>query len=548
MATFTVRANLASALFPFATEMWGRSIIVPGYDMNYDRAQLNLTGQPMDKGIPQVFYMQNVMPSIQGYQSVGYKQLSGIYGGGSKSFGRVYPLNTADGGRYLFSPAEGKNFLYDAAVGDWQQVSPIPAGTLQDNALFTTATINGKTYICYEAYDVFEYDNIGNTFTAVTLTGLIMANIRGITASSGYMIGWTASNIVWSSLTDELDFTPSLATGAGTGAVQEAKGDIQLVLPVSGGIMVYCKSNVVYGKYTGNEQFPFSFHEIPGSGFITDPNQVVWHSTLPYHVAKTSNGMQQFDAMAASNVYNDVTDFLAAKIYEVYTHTTKTLSTEYLTEPLSTAVAIVQARYVVFSYGKEANKYTHALVYDLNLKRYGKLCFDHVSCFEWNFPTILAAASYDQLMGTSYTDLMGTTYDDLTAAVTPNVNMKGGITFLTEAGAMYVVDFSAEMDEALDEAEHPPVLFVGKFQFERSGGIEVHSCEVEAVDINHSFDCFFVPSYDGKTLLEPRATYEQLYTKSRKYLRHLTGESVTLLFQGYFMLSSLLISYARRDA
>jgi hypothetical protein len=548
MARFTVRATLSNAVFPFATELWGRSIIVPGQDMNYDRAQLNLSGQVLDKGIPQAYYMENVIPTVQGYQSVFFRKEGSAYSGGTKSIGRVFPIHTNDGGRYLFSPAEGKNYIYDAAIDDWRSVSPIAPGTLQDNALVTTAHINGQTYIFYEGYDAFVYDNAGFALTSVTLSALVIANITGLCAANGQMLAWSGTTLYWSSLTDETDFTPDLTTGAGSASVQEAKGRILLVLPTSNGVFLYCTGNVVYGKYTGNEQFPYSYHEVPGSGFISNASQVSWHSNMSYQIAQTSNGIQQFDGQTSSNIYNDITDFLSLMLYEEYNASTQAFVAEYLSTPLFTAIAVVQARFFVLSYGKEPNRFTDALIYDLNLKRYGKLKLNHVACFEWNFPTIQTAPTYEQLMNTTYADLMTTTYDDLDAAYSPNVTQKGGVAFVTENGLLYVMDTSqgAIPATALESSSR---LVIGKFQMDRLGGIEHHITEVESVDSNSDFTCKIIPSYDGKTLLTPRTTFEQSpAAKLRRFSRHVTGENISCFFEGRFNLNTLLITYTRRNA
>ena len=53
-----------------------------------------------------------------------------------------------------------------------------------------------------------------------------MAQVVGITQSTGYMIAWTKNTVAWSSTIDPTDFVPDSLTGAGGGGVEEVKGAI----------------------------------------------------------------------------------------------------------------------------------------------------------------------------------------------------------------------------------------------------------------------------------------------------------------------------------
>jgi len=71
MGQVAYRANLSSATFPMTIADGGRTVIVPGPDQNFDR-RVDPEGSQRDAGIPQALYMENVMPTTNGYQSVGY--------------------------------------------------------------------------------------------------------------------------------------------------------------------------------------------------------------------------------------------------------------------------------------------------------------------------------------------------------------------------------------------------------------------------------------------------------------------------------------------
>ena len=71
MAQISYRANLSSAIFPMTLARAGRSVIIPGPDQNFDR-RVDPAGEQKDAGIPQVIYMENVLPTANGYQSVAF--------------------------------------------------------------------------------------------------------------------------------------------------------------------------------------------------------------------------------------------------------------------------------------------------------------------------------------------------------------------------------------------------------------------------------------------------------------------------------------------
>jgi hypothetical protein len=70
MGTIAYRANLSAATYPMTISDGGRTVIMPGPDNNYDR-RVDPTGEQKDAGIPQALYMENVLPTANGYQSVG---------------------------------------------------------------------------------------------------------------------------------------------------------------------------------------------------------------------------------------------------------------------------------------------------------------------------------------------------------------------------------------------------------------------------------------------------------------------------------------------
>ena len=62
MSRITYRANLSAKSFPFLSQNWGRTIIVPQYDNTFNRQVTSSADVDADVGIPQIYYCHNVMP------------------------------------------------------------------------------------------------------------------------------------------------------------------------------------------------------------------------------------------------------------------------------------------------------------------------------------------------------------------------------------------------------------------------------------------------------------------------------------------------------
>lgn len=532
-----MRCNLASAQYPFAKDLWGRSIILPQYDQNYDRTtQTTASDVEKDKGVPQAYYMHNCLPTAQGYQAIAYNQLLAPFVG-KTDFDSVFPIQNPDLSRFLFVPASGKNYLYDAVVGAWASVSPLAPGLVPDNVIVTTAFVQGQSYIYYADYGCFIYNSVTKTLIPVVLSGLVATSTTGICAANGYMIAWDDTDVLWSSATTPTDFNPSVITGSGGGPIAEAKGKIIACLPISGGFMVYCEKNIVAAKFTSNSKFPYIFNEVPGSGGLVSPEQVSWQANLGEHYAWTTVGLQKLSLTASAIVFPEATDFLAALIFEDFDETTLLFSVQYLSTPLAVKLTVIGDRYAVVSYGTNPPDFTHALVFDLSLKRWGKIKIKHRDCFQWNTPNLYGALTYGQLVMT-YGALITTTYGQLLTTINNPDFVKKTFCFLQQDGTVQAVNFD------LSEAGANGVLVIGKFQFQRNKFITHQSTDVENLQTTGAFSMYIFASLDGKTLLPAVPAILQYQNPlSRRYNKRISGLNVSHLFMGAFNLTSMLFNY-----
>lgn len=581
MPTENLRANLNTAIFPFYTEAAGRTIIVPGDDETYDR--YNAANTTPEKGVAQVYYMQDVMPIASGYQSVGYIPEIGAVGlssaflagtqGMSTAFDQIFTLITPDSSNTLFSPAGGLNYIYDNNLGQWTSINPLYIKTASNtesqslipaNTVVTTAYINNQTYFCYSKYGVFTYDNIQKQIIQQNLISLNTYSVKGITAAVGYLITWSDTAIAWSSLINPLDFTPSIDTGAGGGSVQFAKGKINFCLPISGGFLIYCEKNTVAATYTNNTSYPFLLKEVEDSGGCNDPNQIAWQTNLDTHYALTTNGLQGVTLTSANNVMPEFTDFLAAQIFEDFNFTTNLPEIQYLNAQVNVRLAAVQARFICISYGISSSLYTHCVIYDLTLGRWGKLAHNHIQVFQNFLTNIITGQNYNQLLsaGTTYQQLKNSnlTYEEMFLLYLAQSTQKQNLCLLQVDGTVLLLDFGLQqnytvLDETIPQTGPGPgsnvgtnaVLILGKYQYVRNAYITHQTTEIESSVSGSNFQVLVSPTLDGKTLLPPISTIMigSQAGLTAKYAARVTGSNISFIIMGTFHLTSTVMEFTR---
>lgn len=537
----TLRGNLASANFPFVSDFQGRSIIIPQWDENYDR-QVNAaaSGDPdRDKGVPQVFYMHNVMPTTNGYQSVGYDQMVGPkLAPAVTDFDQYFVLRDSSENKALFSPAGGNNYVYTVPAGGWASINPLPIGTFPSTGLVTSSYIHKRTFIYYEKIGAIEYNFTTQTFAVVAFGGLVAANIRGICSAVGYNIAFDDNVVYWSNTTDETDFVPSLITGAGSETPNDLKGKIVAILPVPQGFFIYTTKNIVSAFYSGNIRFPWIFREVPNSAGINNTNNVAWQATLSLQYAWTTAGLMRIDRSGAEIVFPGLADFVAGRTFEDYDEASQILSTTYASSDFLTKLCFTGSRYLILSYG--LTQLTHALVYDTATKRWGKFKVTHVDAFEWPAPNFFGTRTYDQLLGNTYDQLIGNTYDSLSQQQFIVNSIKRDICFLQQDGTVLTVNFD------VGNLASNGVLMIGKYQFIRNQFLQLDEVEVECVRANQSFAMRWLTTYDGKFFLRtatPRLATAIAGSLARLYQGRSVGENHTLFFNGGFNLVAFLMTF-----
>lgn len=503
MAQILTRLNLASSAFPFLSEFSGRGIIVKQSDQNYIPTVTSKEDLDKDIGVPQVFYCHNVMATGQGYQSVSFAPTINSVGGLSTFLGLIPVID--DAGHKIYIGWDSSGNIYKATTplfSLWTLIQNIPAfGTKE----ITSCVVNGKTYV-YVAYTAcYTFDFIAtNQLVTQTLTGLTPTAVLGIFACQGYMLAYSTNAILWSSLVDPTDFTPSLTTGAGGGSVQNVRGDIVCCVAHTIGFVTYTNQNAVAATASGNTRYPFNFRELVASGGLFSKDLVTYDSNTGSHYAYTTSGLQLISLQQSQTTIPELTDFIAGSVFEDFNETTKLFEITHLGVPMKKKLQLVADRYLVISYG--ATSLTHALVYDTISKRWSKLRVPHVGCFEFS----------------------------LLQAETTTESPRRSMAFFANDGSVVTLKIDTRDTSASG------VIFIGKIQYIRQRVTQLHSVEVDNVQPGANFALTDFYSLDGKTLIEAQGYCVDTTSQMRKYLFSTVGVNHSLLFKGCFNLVSIV--------
>ena len=570
MGQITYRANLSAKIFPFISDNWGRTVIVPQYDNTFNRELSSQEDPDRDVGIPQAYYMHNVIPTSQGFQSVGYTTV--LAASASGTFTNIFLLTDAADNKAYLGIGTGGNLYINTGSG-WTL-----KGTYAYTGVVTTAYVSGVTYIYLGGYGCITYNFAGAAFAAVTLTALDTTKILGICGALGYLIAWNspvsgvtlaltsavgspillgatttgviinqpvsganipigsyvveinpgvsitinqsatiaglinfifspqAAAIAWSSTIDPTDFTPSLVTGAGGGSVEGARGAITFCLAHTLGFIVYTTVNAVAAVYSNNARYPFAFRELLSSGGLSDQSLIGYDANTGNHYAYTTSGFQLISTSQTQTIFPEITDFIAGKLFEDYDEITKVFSRSTLSAPMAKLLHVVSDRYLIISYG--ISSLTHAIVIDLSTKRFGKLKIPHVAVLEY------------QLTSVGVTE-------------TP----RQSLAFLQSDGTLKIVDFSAY------SATSNGVIALGKYQFVRARLMTLDTIAIENVYPQAPFSCSILSSINGKTQIS--STPDVLETADRQvtYGSRATGINHAIVFQGSFLIESLVLQF-----
>lgn len=471
---------------------------------------------------PSVLYCENIMPSARGIESVSYRDLVPVPNQAllpEDEFVDVRIVYDTDRQRrYIAFTKLGRAYVLNTlrkwfGIANSNAITGYPTIAFSPDRI-TTGTVNGVTYLFFDKTVCFTYNISTTNFAVQTLTGINIPDTLGVVASSGYLIAYTNKAVAWSSTVDPTDFTPSLTTGAGGASIADIGGEIKFCTPNSNGFFIYTEANVISALYTGNIRFPFKFTEVSNSKGAISLDTVAYEANSGEQFAYAQpNGIQSVTSKDSKIIFAPLSDFLRSGVIEEFDTATNTFSYTTLPslEALKVKIKFIAARYLVVSYG--INTFDYAIVYDVNLERWGKLKITHTDVVEFIFRQT-------------------TTNPD-------NIPINTPIMFLKANGEMAYLDVSERPKDS--EA----ILILGKVQYSDSRYSTLLHAEINNVKGNLPISLDIIPSLDGTNFL-PSVSGNLISGANaiKRYGLRTTALNHSLIIKGVFHLVSTKIQYA----
>ncbi len=374
MAQQEFSIDLQNTFFPFLSGNQDRTVVNPPQGE---------TSSP-----PSIAYCHNVMPTKEGYVSVGFEKYTTLPSSSLPAFVDVRPFygDNARGKAYIAFDINRQPYILRATVTYWVLIggafitSILVPGNFDPDSV-TVATVNGISYIHFALIGSMTINEVTGSHTAITLTGLTASALLGLVSSFGYLVAYTAFDIAWSSTIDPTDFVPSSVTGAGGGSIQDIAGKMQFITSNDLGLLIYAEDNVVAAVYTGNPLFPWKYREVRDSKGGIDLDQTAYEANSGIQFAYTKAGLQSITPQRAQTILPEVTDFLAGSVIEDFNTSTLIYSISVTESSMVKRLSFISSRYLVISYG--ISSFTHAIIFDTVLEKLGKIKLDHVAAFEF---------------------------------------------------------------------------------------------------------------------------------------------------------------------
>jgi hypothetical protein len=511
------RANLSSAIFPLSISKAGRSVIIPGPDNVYDR-RVDPEGEQKTAGIPQAIYMENVIPTVEGYQSVGILAKNSITLGAtfpSRYIPFIYKVHSK-----IIALVEGISSYHAAYTNDQAVTGTWTADTGQRDAFSVVtsdwdpsqATLRGVEYIFTSStaklYTVAT--NLALTDITGSLSGITAANIKIILSSHNYLIAIQSSGTIsWSSTLTATDFTASLVTGAGSATPNELRGTIVAAYNCPEGFIIYTTEGCIAATYTGNSRYPWKFREIVDAGKYSSALQIAAVKGSQIHYAIDVHGtIRVISAQGAQTVAPELSTFARSnKFYDSYS---SDILTSTASGPYDYTLYYLLNRYLILGVSLDGTRLgtvnLFAFVYDTVQKRYGRL--KHEFKYLWDDGISIYAIN----------------------------NEDGVVTKLT----LDIEDGDADFTSS--------VLVLGKFKYARSRWIEPQEITIDGVRNTVStagITTALIPTLDGNRF-EPAVTPSlfSMSAQSITYHCNISCHSFALALKGAFEVNSVEMKFS----
>lgn len=522
MALQRSKIALNAARFPLVSTKGSRAVFVPGLD-SAPRTPRTYMGDEAsaDYNMPQVLYMENVMPLAEGLRSVG---LSTDIAAHSVStwFDQAIMLRDSIEQASLFVPADGYNYIYNYTTnawvshpvnGVWGEDPSVSSTNTYATATVTSASVEGYTFVCYSRMlggttntdnSIIVWNETTSTFakgsTILDNVPFAAGEIDGVAASNGNLIIWSGLEVAWAPFNGtKFDFSAYANndyTGAGVQTPQDVRGVITAIGNLPGGFVMFTTKNAVAAAYHANNiSSPWAFREVSGGGGVEGPEQVVAESGMGALYAYTTAGLQKLSLNSAELIHPAISDFIAGRQIERAAGVGGSFSltsTEYA-EDLRVKLATIGERYLVVSYGPPGQNFEYALVVDFALQRWGKIRVNHVDAFAYSRGILTTGITYADAATLTYASQAAVTYDSTSQTTDATATAPHMLAFLTNTGAVTVANWAYDTRAATDTG----IALIGRVQLSRSRNTQLNRIEIEGPE---AATVTVYPSYNGYAL------------------------------------------------
>lgn len=564
MAVQRFKVALNNARMPLVSTEAQRAVFVPNLDSaprvgrNFSGAESNL-----DFNTAQVIFSENVMPTSYGIASVGYK--TPVVATPAADFDSIFLLRDENENTVLYSPAGGKNYTLNGFTWSSAPLQALYGSTFRyfskDPATCTVTYcyVEGFTFVCFSELQVTLNAGFGPDYTidasiyfwnsstralnAAYITKydnlpFASGTISGIGASNGNLLVYSGIEVAWAPFDGSIfnfeSYLNNTFTGAGVQTPEDVQGPIRAIVSMPGGFLAFTSRNCVAATYTAqNLNSPWVFREVSNAGGVESYEQVTVEGSLGICYALTTAGIQRLSLNQAESVFPEVSDFLSGRYIERVSIDDVSRVEGSTSVAMYTRLTSVANRYIVISYGTMPNTFTHALVYDIGLERWGKLAVRHRDCFYFNYGKtagnltyIMVPEPYDSPLLSSYANAkVENSYVDAQSAVA----------FLTINGKISLADWSKMLKDTEDEA----VAMIGRIQLSRTSNVQFNRAELDGFKSGKAWISVSTDGGDIQPAVEliPVSQSEQ----TAIFGEMLDGKNITLIVSGTFKLSSTIL-------
>lgn len=515
MAVNRFKLALNNATIPPLSSLAQRAVVNAGLDSAPRTPRIFMgDDDSADFNMAQVIYAENVMPSAHGCRSVGYTEVINALPGGN-DFDTIFPLRDAEENAVYYSPAHGKNYVYDFVTSSWNSAThediwskTLDVGSDPATSRVTYAYVDGKTFVCFsrlkstDAVDMSimfwnsETTQLEPSTALITNLPFAVGEIDGIASSNGYLLVWSGLSIAWAffngaAFNYEI-YENGNFTGSGQQIPEDLQGPINAILGMAGGFLAFSSRNCISANYHSQTiQSPWVFKEVADAGGLESYEQATVEGSLGKIIAYTSAGIQAVTLNSAEHAHPVIADFITRREIESYDAEAHQITRSTLTTDLFVKVTNIGNRYVVFSYGFFVGTYSYALVYDIALQRWGKLRLRHRDCFAFNYSADTGnAVAYSAFLDIPYSSFPATAYADLSIGQDVITPAPRALAFLGEDGSVQLAQWSARAG-VID----PAVVILGKVQLTRNKNIQLNRVEVEGMT---GGNCYIQASTSGR--------------------------------------------------